>query len=477
MGEVRGPARRDDALGARRAGRVEADPAHALARDPGPAQDVLEREDEGLDRDVRPLGHAARALEELVHEKAPRGVEDGGVVLVAPVVESHHHPAVGLHRRLPPRTQDSSLGSCARVRACSLLLAGTAAAQSPSPRRLLPPVEPDAIAETLFLIGDVREAGERRRAGPDRPAPAWSSGRPRDGGLRSATTSTLRGLPGARRPELPEMARRLDDQVDARRATSGPRRVHPRATTTGPGRRAGATPGGRAEERGGPSVSFRPNDGCPGPATTFASERLRLRGLRRAVADASSSSAGARAPLLDVSTHRGARRRSRRRRPGPPPAAERRCPGGRCGFTAALLPAGTECTKSLYLARPLIGSIYPVPGRRSAAPRTTCRARVPGIAQRPWSATRAATAARWAVGHEHAPAGDREPRVGAARARERDRHLRSRDHVTPEFGLALQRRAAGLHADRLPPRRSRTARGGRGREGRPSTRETFGREA
>ena len=108
VGEVRGPARRDDALGARRARRVEADPADALARDPGAAQDVLERENEGLDRDVRPLRHAARALEELVHEKAPRGVEDGGVVLVAPVVEPHHHPAVGLHCRSFPGSGDSS---------------------------------------------------------------------------------------------------------------------------------------------------------------------------------------------------------------------------------------------------------------------------------------------------------------------------------------------------------------------------------
>ena len=102
VGEVRGPARRDDAVGARRARRVEPDRAHALARDPGPAQDVLEREDEGLDRDLRPLGDAARALDQLVDEKAPRGVEDGGVVLVAPVVEPHHHPAVGLHHHSFP---------------------------------------------------------------------------------------------------------------------------------------------------------------------------------------------------------------------------------------------------------------------------------------------------------------------------------------------------------------------------------------
>jgi hypothetical protein len=74
VGEVRGSARRDDALCARRARRVEADPADAVARDARPAYDVLEREEESLDRDVRPLRHAARALEELVHEKPPRGV-------------------------------------------------------------------------------------------------------------------------------------------------------------------------------------------------------------------------------------------------------------------------------------------------------------------------------------------------------------------------------------------------------------------
>ncbi len=89
--EVGRALRGDDAVGARRARRVQPDPPHGGDRNPGEREDAVERLCERLDRHGRSLEHQTRQLHKLVDQKMARRVENGRLVGVAPVVEPDDH--------------------------------------------------------------------------------------------------------------------------------------------------------------------------------------------------------------------------------------------------------------------------------------------------------------------------------------------------------------------------------------------------
>ena len=72
VGEVRGSPRRHDALGAGGSGAVQAHGPDLVAPDSGVVEDQVEGLRDGLDGDVGPLLHAARQLDQAVHEEALR---------------------------------------------------------------------------------------------------------------------------------------------------------------------------------------------------------------------------------------------------------------------------------------------------------------------------------------------------------------------------------------------------------------------
>ena len=115
-----------------------------------------------------------------------------------------------------------------RLIALFLLSAASAAAQAPGPATPPPPLEPDAVVETLFLIGD---AGKPAKGG-EPVLIALRQQLERSAG--HATVAFLgdnlypAGLPAPGHPDLAEMERRLDDQMDAVRDTGARDRLHPR---------------------------------------------------------------------------------------------------------------------------------------------------------------------------------------------------------------------------------------------------------
>ena len=169
------------------------------------------------------------------------------------------------------------------------------------------------------------------------------------------------------------MLRRLDDQVDAVRDT-GARVVfipgnHDWAKDGPDGWEAVRRQEKRVEERGGESVSFLPNDGCPGPEVVDTGGRLRLVALdthwwlhshdrpehpgspcpadseEEVVAALREALAGAGGRDVVVLGHH--------------PLASGGPHGGRFGITQHLFPL-TEWKKGFYLPLPVIGSIYPI---------------------------------------------------------------------------------------------------------------------
>ena len=159
--------------------------------------------------------------------------------------------------------------------AFALLLAAQAAARRPAPP---PSPEPDAIAETLFLIGD---AGKPAKGGE----PVLIALRAQlEGAGGRATVVFLgdnlypEGLPAPNHPERAEMERRLDDQVEAVKDAAA-------RVVFIPGNHdwARGKPGGweavrrqerRIEERGGPTVVHRPGVVLPLGAGGLHADRL-----------------------------------------------------------------------------------------------------------------------------------------------------------------------------------------------------------
>jgi len=296
------------------------------------------------------------------------------------------------------------------ILARTLLLVGTAvqAQAYPTPP---PPVEPDAIVETLFLIGD---AGKPAKGGE----PVLLALRRQL--ERSAGRSTVaflgdnvypHGLPGPGDPEFPEMARRIDDQVDAVKDT-GARVIFIPGNHDWGGRDGWQSllrQEKRVEERGGPRVSFLPHGGCPGPEIVDASERLRLVALdTQWWLDAHDRLAHPGSSCLThsedeiVTALRAALEGAGARDVvvlGHHPLQSSGPHGGRFGFVQHLFPL-TELKENLYIPLPIVGSIYPVArGAGSSAQDIPS-----GEYRRMRAALAAASGHRplaWVGGHEH----------------------------------------------------------------------------
>ena len=179
------------------------------------------------------------------------------------------------------RSEESS--GVRRWRALSiaiLLLCTTAAGAAQAPARSVPAPAAQEIATSLFLIGD---AGHADR--PDHPVvsavrDAASPNPARSLILFLGDNAYPQGLPDKDAPGRAAAELRLNTQVDAARASGA-------ATIFVPGNHDWAEM--RSEgwdqvrreaayvvERGGPTVRFLPEDGCPGPVTVDVGPSVRL---------------------------------------------------------------------------------------------------------------------------------------------------------------------------------------------------------
>jgi hypothetical protein len=292
------------------------------------------------------------------------------------------------------------------------LLAGVTRGPSPPPAPAPPPaLEPDAVVQTLYLVGD---AGHPAKGGE----PVLLALRRHL--EREASRATVvflgdnlypSGLPAPGHPDLAEMERRLDDQVDAVRDTGARVVFIPGNHDWHAGGRDGVRrQERRVEARGGASVSYLPDEGCPGPATLDVGERLRLVALdtqwwlepgeRRGgggppcpagsedavVAAVRSAVAGAGARAVVVAAHH------------PPVSGGPH--GGKFGLKQHLFPL-TELKKGFFLPLPIVGSLYP--GARAAG--ISAQDQGSGEYRRMRGALLAAVSGRpplaWASGHEH----------------------------------------------------------------------------
>jgi hypothetical protein len=296
-----------------------------------------------------------------------------------------------------------------------LALAALLASQAAAPTGpVAPPPAPDAIAQTLFLIGD---AGEPAKGGEPVLIALRRQLESAGGG---ATVVFLgdnvypNGLPGPNHPERAEMERRLDDQVDAVKDVAA--RVvfipgnHDWAKGERDGWEAVRRQERRIEERGDPTVVHLPDDGCPGPEVVDAGERLRLVALdtqwwlhahdrhehpgspcaadseEEVAAGLSAALEGAGSREVVVVAHH--------------PLVSSGPHGGRFGLKQHLFPL-TEVKGALWVPLPLVGSLYPVSRSAGISSQDTTS----GAYQRMRDALGAAARGRpplaWAGGHEH----------------------------------------------------------------------------
>jgi hypothetical protein len=270
------------------------------------------------------------------------------------------------------------------------------------------------VAETLFLIGD---AGEPAKGGEPvlialRHTLEHSAWHPTVAFLGDNIYPA--GLPGPEHPGFAEMARRIDDLVDAVKDT-GARVVfipgnHDWEKGGPDGWEAVRRQEKRIEERGGPTISFLPNDGCPGPAVVDAGERLRLVALDtqwwlhshdRPEHPGSSCPADSEeevvAALREALEAAGARDVVVL---GHHPLQSGGPHGGRFGVKQHLFPL-TEWKKNLYVPLPLVGSIYPVARGRGITPQDIPSAKYRRMRDALAGARRGRQPLAWAGGHEH----------------------------------------------------------------------------
>jgi hypothetical protein len=290
------------------------------------------------------------------------------------------------------------------------------AAQAEAPRSAPPPTpEPDAIAETLFLIGD---AGKPAKGG-EPVLIALRAQLERAGGR--ATVVFLgdnvypEGLPAPNHPERAEMERRLDDQVDAVKDAAA--RVifipgnHDWARGKPAGWEAVLRQERRIEERGGPTIVLLPDDGCPGPEVVDSGDRLRLVILDtqwwlhadgrhedpgspcaadsedQVLAAFSGAVEGAGERAVVVLTHH--------------PLVSSGPHGGKFGVKQHLFPL-TELKRALWVPLPLVGSIYPISRGAGASAQDATSGEYRRMREALAGAARGRTPLAWAGGHEHA---------------------------------------------------------------------------
>jgi hypothetical protein len=297
-------------------------------------------------------------------------------------------------------------GSLALFAAIGFLAAGTARTDP----AVAPREEQNAVAQTVFLIGD---GGKPARSGE----PVLIALRRDVAPLGSRATVVFlgdnvypSGLPGPGAPDRAEMERRLDDQVDAVRDTGARVVFIPGNHDWKHGLEGLRRQERRVEARGGPNVVFLPRAGCPGPDVLDVGVRLRLVLLDTHWWLQRGDEAGTEASDCPVSSEQGVTAALRGALEGADgretvvamhhPLVSGGPHGGRFGLRQHLFPL-TDIKKWAWLPLPVIGSIYPI-------------ARSSGISSQDQSsgAYRDMTAAlvaaaqdhlplAWASGHEH----------------------------------------------------------------------------
>jgi len=292
----------------------------------------------------------------------------------------------------------------------ALALAGGAA-----PAQVPARPEPDQVASTLFLIGD---AGEPARRGE----PVLISLR-RELGLAGARAAVAflgdnlypAGLPAPGDRERAEMERRLDAQVDAVRDTGARVFFVPGNHDWQKGGKDGWETVMREEQyleaRGGPSVSFVPSGGCPGPELTDVSDRLRLVALdtqwwlhAHARPEDPSSACETDSEAEVVAALRAALARAKGRDVvvlAHHPFVSGGPHGGRFTLRQHLFPL-TDAKRGLWLPLPLVGSIYPKSRESGASPQDQASREYRRMRESLASAAAEHPPLAWAAGHEHA---------------------------------------------------------------------------
>jgi hypothetical protein len=276
------------------------------------------------------------------------------------------------------------------------------------------PPGPDAVAQALFLIGD---AGEPAKGG-EPVLIALRRELERAGGR--ATVVFLGdnlypdGLPEPAHPEFAEMARRLDDQVDAVKDKAA--RVvfipgnHDWMRGQPEGRAAVRRQEKRVEERGGPRVAFLPDDGCPGPELVDAGDRLRLVALdtqwwlhSRPRPEHPGSSCAADSEPEVVAALRAALDGAGGRSVvvlGHHPLQSGGPHGGKFGLKQHLFPL-TEWKRGLFVPLPLVGSAYPLSRGSGISPQDIPSDEYRRMRDALAGAMRGRMPLAWAGGHEH----------------------------------------------------------------------------
>jgi hypothetical protein len=297
----------------------------------------------------------------------------------------------------------------------ALVLLGTAGLAAVPPPQPPPRPEPDQVAFTLFLIGDAGHPAENGE-------PVLISLR-RDLGVAGTRAAVAflgdnlypAGMPAPDDRERATMERRIDAQLDAVRDTGA--RVlfvpgnHDWQKSGKDGWAAVVRQEQHVEARGGPTVSFLPNGGCPGPEVVDVSDRLRLvaldtqwwlhsharpegpssscatgsepevvAGLRTALAEAGSrdSVVLAHHPFVSGGPH-----------------------GGRFTLRQHLFPF-TDVKHGLWLPLPLVGSIYPASRGSGVSAQDQSSREYRHMRESLASAARDHPPLAWTGGHEHA---------------------------------------------------------------------------
>jgi hypothetical protein len=296
-----------------------------------------------------------------------------------------------------------------------LALVALLASQAIAPTRpVATPPAPDAIAQTLFLIGD---AGKPAKGGE----PVLVALRRQLAGAGGGATVVFLGdnvypdgLPGPGHPERAEMERRLDDQVDAVKDVAA--RVvfipgnHDWAKGGKDGWEAVRRQERRIEERGGPAVVHLPDDGCPGPEVVDASDRLRLVALDTqwwlhahdrhehpgspCAADSEEEVAAGLSAALEGAGNRDVVVVAHH------PLVSSGPHGGRFGPKQHLFPL-TEVKGALWVPLPLVGSLYPVARGAGLSSQDATSGTYRRMRDALVAAARGRPPLAWAGGHEH----------------------------------------------------------------------------